>query len=47
LVAIGGLTPENAGAVRAAGADSIAMIAALVRAPDVAAVVRAALAAVR
>lgn len=47
LVAIGGLTPENAGEVRAAGADSIAMIAALVRAPDVAATVRAALAAVR
>ena len=40
LVAIGGITPETAPAVRAAGADAVAMIAALVRAPDVAAAVR-------
>jgi thiamine-phosphate pyrophosphorylase len=37
LVAIGGITPDRAAAVCAAGADTIAMIAALVRAPDVAA----------
>ena len=43
LVAIGGITPEQAPAVRAAGADSVAMISALVRAPDVAAAVRHAL----
>jgi thiamine-phosphate pyrophosphorylase len=43
LVAIGGITPETAPAVRAAGADAVAMIAALVRAPDPAAAVRAAL----
>jgi len=35
LVAIGGITAENARLVRAAGADSVAMISALVRAPDV------------
>ena len=40
LVAIGGITPETAASVRAAGADAVAMIAALVRAPDVAAAVR-------
>jgi thiamine-phosphate pyrophosphorylase len=40
LVAIGGLTPETAPAVRAAGADAVAMIGTLVRAPDVAAAVR-------
>ena len=44
LVAIGGITPETAPAVRAAGADAVAMIAALVRAPDVAAAVRGVLA---
>jgi thiamine-phosphate pyrophosphorylase len=41
LVAIGGITAERAAAVRDAGADSVAMIGALVRAPDVAAAVRA------
>jgi thiamine-phosphate pyrophosphorylase len=40
LVAIGGITPGTAPDVRAAGADAVAMIAALVRAPDVAAAVR-------
>ena len=40
IVAIGGITAETAPAVRAAGADSVAMIAALVRTPDVAAAVR-------
>ena len=40
LVAIGGITPETAPSARAAGADAVAMIAALVRAPDVAAAVR-------
>jgi thiamine-phosphate pyrophosphorylase len=40
LVAIGGITPETAPAVRAAGADAVAMIGALVRAPNVAAAVR-------
>ncbi|HJW70742.1 MAG TPA: thiamine phosphate synthase, partial [Candidatus Binatia bacterium] len=40
LVAIGGITPGTAPEVRAAGADAVAMIAALVRAPDVAAAVR-------
>jgi len=40
LVAIGGITPTTAPEVRAAGADAVAMIAALVRAPDVAAAVR-------
>jgi thiamine-phosphate pyrophosphorylase len=34
IVAIGGITPETAPAVRAAGADAVAMIGALVRAPD-------------
>jgi thiamine-phosphate pyrophosphorylase len=34
LVAIGGITPDNAGAVIAAGADGIAAIAALLAAPD-------------
>jgi len=47
LVAIGGITPETAAAVRAAGADSVAMIGALVRARDVAAVVAETLAALR
>jgi thiamine-phosphate pyrophosphorylase len=45
IVAIGGITAENAAAVRRAGADSVAMIGALTRAPDVAAAVRAVLAA--
>lgn len=45
LVAIGGITPETAPLVRAAGADSIAMIGALVRAADVGAATRAACAA--
>ena len=40
LVAIGGITPDTRRAVRAAGADAVAMIGALVRAPDVAAAVR-------
>ena len=40
LVAIGGITPETAADVRAAGADAVAMIGALVRARDVAATVR-------
>lgn len=40
LVAIGGITPETASATRAAGADAIAMIAALTRADDPAATVR-------
>ncbi len=40
LVAIGGVTPDAAAAVRAAGADAVAMIDALVRSPDVAAAVR-------
>lgn len=44
LVAIGGITPQTAPAARLAGADAVAMIAALVRAPDVAAAVRAVLA---
>jgi thiamine-phosphate pyrophosphorylase len=46
LVAIGGITPETASAVRAAGADSVAIIAALVQAPDVVAATRRVLAAV-
>lgn len=37
LVAIGGITPENAAAVIAAGADAIAVISAVFDAPDVAA----------
>jgi thiamine-phosphate pyrophosphorylase len=36
LVAIGGITPENAAAVIAAGADAVAVISALFDAPDVA-----------
>jgi thiamine-phosphate pyrophosphorylase len=40
LVAIGGITPDTAAGVLAAGADSVAMIGALVRADDVAGVVR-------
>ena len=40
VVAIGGITPETATAVRAAGADAIAMIGALVGAVDPAAAVR-------
>ena len=44
LVAIGGITPETAAAVRAAGADAVAMIGALVRAGDPAAAVRETLA---
>jgi thiamine-phosphate pyrophosphorylase len=40
LVAIGGITPETAAAVRAAGADTVAMIGALARASDPAATVR-------
>jgi thiamine-phosphate pyrophosphorylase len=43
LVAIGGITADRAPAVRAAGADAVAMIGALVRAPDPAAAVRAVL----
>jgi thiamine-phosphate pyrophosphorylase len=43
LVAIGGITVDTAPAVRAAGADAVAMIAALARAPDPAAAVTAAL----
>ncbi len=40
LVAIGGITAETAPAVRAAGADAVAVIGALTRAADVAAAVR-------
>lgn len=40
LVAIGGIDAHNAGAVRAAGADGIAVISALTRASDVKAAVR-------
>jgi thiamine-phosphate pyrophosphorylase len=40
LVAIGGITLDTAPAVRAAGADAVAMIGALVRAPDVEQAVR-------
>ena len=40
LVAIGGITPETAPAVRTAGADAVAMIAALVRERDVQQAVR-------
>ncbi len=43
LVAIGGITAATAAAVRAAGADSVAMIGALTTAPDVTAAVRAVL----
>lgn len=42
LVAIGGITAETGPAVLAAGADAVAMIGALVRAPDVRAATRAA-----
>jgi thiamine-phosphate pyrophosphorylase len=35
LVAIGGITPDNASALIGAGADAIAVIAALFAAPDV------------
>jgi len=41
VVAIGGITPANAGEVVAAGADSIAVISALFEAPDVLAAARA------
>jgi thiamine-phosphate pyrophosphorylase len=34
LVAIGGITPENASSVIAAGADSVAVIGALLAGPD-------------
>jgi len=44
LVAIGGITPERAPTVLAAGADSVAMIAALVAAADVCAATRTTLA---
>ena len=44
LVAIGGITPATAAAVREAGADAVAMIGALVRVPDPEAAVRDALA---
>jgi len=44
LVAIGGIGPDTAPDALAAGADAVAMIAALVRAPDPAAAVRTALA---
>lgn len=41
IVAIGGITPANAGPVATAGADSIAVISALFEAPDVEAAARA------
>jgi len=41
LVAIGGITPENAAAVIAAGADALAVISAVFDAPDVSARARA------
>jgi thiamine-phosphate pyrophosphorylase len=47
LVAIGGITDATAPAVRAAGADAVAMIGALVRAADPAAAVRRTLARLR
>jgi thiamine-phosphate pyrophosphorylase len=40
VVAIGGLTPDNAGAVVEAGADAVAVISALFDAPDVEAAAR-------
>ena len=40
LVAIGGITPENAGEVIAAGADAVAVISAVCGAPDPAAAAR-------
>lgn len=43
IVAIGGITPDTAPAVLAAGADAVAMIAALVRAPNPAGAVAEAL----
>ncbi len=43
VVAIGGISLERAATVRAAGADAVAMIGALVRAPDPSAAVRAVL----
>jgi len=46
IVAIGGITAETAPAVLAAGADAVAMIAALVRAADPAAEVRRVIAAI-
>ncbi len=36
VVAIGGITPHNAGLVRAAGAAGVAVISAVVGAPDIA-----------
>lgn len=41
LVGIGGITADNAGAVMAAGADGIAVVSAVVAAPDVEAATRA------
>lgn len=41
LVAIGGITPQNAGALIAAGADLIAVITGLFAAPDIAAAAQA------
>jgi thiamine-phosphate pyrophosphorylase len=35
LVAIGGITPENAALVRAAGADGLAVVSAIMSSPDV------------
>jgi thiamine-phosphate diphosphorylase len=46
MVAIGGITAETAPAVRAAGADAVAMIAALARAADPTAEVRRVIAAI-
>jgi thiamine-phosphate pyrophosphorylase len=40
VVAIGGITPDNAGALIAAGADLVAVVGALFSAPDPAAVMR-------
>jgi len=40
VVAIGGITPDNAGALIAAGADAVAVISALYAAPDVTAAAR-------
>lgn len=40
VVAIGGITPENAGALIAAGADAVAVISALYAAPDATAAAR-------
>jgi thiamine-phosphate pyrophosphorylase len=41
IIAIGGITGENAAAVRVAGADGIAVIGAVLRSPDIAASCRA------